>query len=297
MTAKCRWGVILALGLMLTTAAARAQQKSCDDLMKEAEAVWLTRDYDGSDKLLEEAKKICPERAEIYWRSCRNEYDRIEDTPREQKPTKDELVKRYRGIEATAAKCSELDPNDGNCTFWKGVGMGRRGTTQGILSSLDEADDLEQVLLKAESQNPQYHSSDGSANTLGDIYNALGMFYRVLPEWLCTIGIKQIVGTCGDLDKSVEYNRKAVAREGKRIEYQKELGISLICRGQKRNKPEEVEEGKKILTDLQSFAEFKRTDPIDKKHAQDILADPKLACGYSRDAQQEQSQETYKGPK
>jgi hypothetical protein len=288
--------MVLALGLGVA-GAGRAQDKSCDDLMKDAESAWVKQNYDGSDKILEQAKKSCPNRAEVYWRQARNEYDRIEEIPRDKKPKKDELIKRYRGIEALADKCSQLDAKDGSCLQWKGIGMGRRGTTQGILNSLGEAKDLEKTFLAAEKLAPQYKSDNGAANALGDIYNALGQLYRVLPEWLCTIGIKQIVGVCGSLDKSVDYNKKAVAREPKRIEYQKELGIALTCRGTQKKKPDDVEAGKKILTDLQSLPEVKKTDAIDKQHAKDVIANPKIACGYSRDAQQEQSQDAYKGPK
>jgi tetratricopeptide (TPR) repeat protein len=278
-------------GLRLTAA-----DNPCADEMKKAEQLWMNNDYNGSDKVLDEAMQKCPDLAELYWRKARDEYDRIEDLPRDQKPGKDELIKRYRGIEALAAKCMELEPNNGDCWLWKGIGQGRRGTTQGILNSLTEAADLERTFLKSASLKPQYRSANGAANSLGDAYNALGQFYRVLPEWLCTFPFKQLVGTCGDLAKSVEYQRKAVAREPQRIEYQKELGISLICDGQKHDKPEEVTEGKKILNDLQALPEIKKTDPIDKQHAKQILADPSLACGYSRDAQQEQSKEAYKGP-
>ncbi len=291
--------LILVTGLLAMAAIAgwrlSAADNPCAEQVKQAEQVWLANDYDGSDKVLDEAMKTCPNLAELYWRKARNEYDRIEDIPRDKKPSKDELIKRYRGIEALAAKCTELEPNNGDCYLWKGIGMGRRGTTQGILNSLTEAAELERNFLKAVSLKPQYRSANGAANSLGDAYNALGQFYRVVPEWLCTFPFKQIVGTCGDLAKSVAYQRKAVAREGKRIEYQKELGISLICDGQKHEKPQEVEEGKKVLNDLQSLPEFKKTDQIDKQHAKQILADPSLACGYSRDAQQEQSKEAYKG--
>jgi hypothetical protein len=288
--------VILALGA-LPLARAAAQDKSCDDLMKDAEAAWVKNDYDGSDKILEQAKKTCPDKAEIYWRIARDDYDRIEDIPRDKKPSKDDLIKRYRAIESLADKCAQLDPKDGNCLQWKGIGMGRRGTTQGILNSLGEAKDLEKTFLAGEKLNPQYKSANGAADSMGDIDNALGQLYRVLPEWLCTIGIKQIVGVCGDLNKSVEYQRKAVARQPKRIEYAKELGVSLMCRGEKKSQPADTEEGKKILNDLQSYPELKKTDAIDKQHAKDVIANPKLACGYSRDAQQEQSQDAYKGPK
>jgi len=271
-----------------------AEDKSCGELMRRAEEVWLGQDYSGSDKVLAEARKICPRRAEIYWRIARNEYDRIEDLPRGQRPEKEALIERYRGIEALAEKCMELDPADGDCYFWKGVGMGRRGTTQGILSSLDEAKDLEEIFLKAEKLQPQYRSANGAANTLGDIYNALGQFYRVVPEWLCMFPFKRMVGTCGDLDKSVEYNRKAVLREPKRIEYHKELAVSLLCRGRKKDRPADIEEGKKVFAVMLSLPEVKKTDPIDKEHARQILANPKLACGYSRDAQQEQGKDEYK---
>jgi tetratricopeptide (TPR) repeat protein len=291
--------IILVTGLVLLAAVGAWRLMAadqCQDQVKQAEQLWLSSDYAGSDKVLDDAMKTCPNLAELYWRKARNEYDRIEDIPRDKKPAKDVLIGRYRGIEALAAKCMQLEPNNGDCYLWKGIGMGRRGTTQGILNSLTEAADLEKAFLKAESLKPQYRSANGAANSLGDVYNALGQFYRVVPEWLCMIGLKQIVGTCGDLAKSVDYQRKAVAREPKRIEYQKELGISLICDGQKHDKPQEVEEGKKVLNDLQSLPEFKKTDKIDKQHAKDILANPSLACGYSRDAQQEQSKDAYKAP-
>lgn len=271
-----------------------AQDQPCPELFKQAEELWLKHDYDGSSKLLEQAKKVCPNNAEILWRQARDTYDRIEDTPRDKKPDKKALIELYRGIEAVADKCAQLEPQNGECYFWKGVGMGRRGTTQGILSSLGEAKDLEATLLKAEGLKPQYHSANGAANTLGDIYNALGQYYRVVPEWLCNFPFKQAIGTCGDLNKSVDYNRKAIAREPKRIEYQKELGVSLICRGQKKDSAADVTEGKKVLTDLQALPDVKKTDPIDKQHAKEIIENQKLACGYSRDAQQEQSQEAYK---
>jgi len=117
-----------------------------------------------------------------------------------------------------------------------------------------------------------------------------------VPEWLCTFGIKQIVGVCGDLKKSVAYHRKAVAREPKRIEYQKDLAISLLCYGQKHDDKNAVEEGKKILAALQALPNVKYSDPIDKEHAKAILKDPNLACGYSRDASRNRARIRTRGP-
>jgi len=119
------------------------------------------------------------------------------------------------------------------------------------------------------------------------------MFYRVVPQWLCHFPLKQIVGTCGDKKKSVKYQRKAVACLPNSIEMNKELAVSLLCHGQENNRPEEIEEARKILKNLHSMSEFALFDTIDKEHATTLLADPSLACGYQRDAQQEVSQEAY----
>jgi hypothetical protein len=284
----------LAAMAMVFLAGPGAADNSCDELMQKAEALWVGQDFNGSDRLLSQAQKTCPDRPELYWRRARNEFDRIEAIPRELKPGKDELMARYNALEKLADQCISLDDKDGNCWEWKAVAMGRRGTTQGVINTLPEVDDLEKVLLKAESLKPSYRSVNGAADSIGDIDSMLGQFYRALPEWICAFPFKQIVGTCGDMDKSVAYQEKAVAREPQRIEYRKELAISLLCRGQRRERPEEMEEAKKILRSIESMPEIKPSDKVDKQHARMILADPSLACGYSRDAQQEQSREALK---
>jgi len=230
----------------------------------------------------------------LYWRKIRNEYDRIEAIPRDKKPEKEELIKRYQAMEALAESCIEQDSSDGNCLLWKGIAMGRRGTTQGTLKSLSDVDEIEAIWLKVEKLNPQYRAANGSANALGDTYTALGQLYRVVPEWLCIFPFKQIFGACGDIEKSVGYQWKALAREPKRIEYAKELAVSLLCYGQRKDDPAAIEEAKKVLAELQAYPEIKPTDAIDKQHAKMLLQDPSLACGYSRDAQQEQSRDAYK---
>jgi tetratricopeptide (TPR) repeat protein len=285
--------LILAACVLLTISVGNAEEKSCDELMQDSEQLWLTGKFDDSDKAIDEAMKICPDRAEAYWRKARNIYDRIEAIPRDQKPDSSTLIERYNELEGLADKCIELDENEGTCYMWKGIGIGRRATTQGVLKSLWSATKIRDAWLKALSLNPPYRAANGTANTMGDCNHALGMYYRVLPEWLCYFPLKQIFGTCGDKEKSVEYQRKAVALEPKRLEYLRGLGVSLLCYGQSYDKPEAVEEGKKILQEMQSIPEIKLYDKIDKAHARMLLEDPSLACGYQRDLQQEQSEEAY----
>jgi hypothetical protein len=288
---------VIVLGLttcvVLTVPVGIAGNKSCNELIRKSEKLWMDDRFDESDSLLNEAMELCPKRAELYWRMARNEYLRLEAMPRGQKPGTDELIERYRSIEALADRCIELDAEDGLCWLFKGVAIGRRSTTQGILKSLFLAAEVEEAWLKTASLKPRYRAENGAANALGDCYYALGMFYRMVPEWLCYFPLKQIIGTCGSLEKSVEYQRKAVACEPESVGYNKELAVSLLCHGQEYDRPEEIEEAKQILKELQSLPELKPTCKIDKEHARMLREDPALACGYQRDAQQELSQESY----
>ncbi len=269
----------------------------CAEMIQQAEALWMENKFDESDKFLNEAIQKCPQCSEGYWRKARNIYERIETIPRDQKPPKDELVKRYRVMEAFSKKGYEINDKCAQCYLFYGAALGRIGTTQGLLKSLFLADDVEQAWLKAVSLKPTYRSANGANHTVADTYYALGMFYRLVPEWLCYFPLKQLIGTCGDKEKSIEYEKKAVELEPSRVEFHKELGISLICHGQKYDRPKEVEEGKKILKGLQSLPERKPFDRIDKQHALTIIDDPSLACGYQRDAQQELDKEAYEKQK
>jgi hypothetical protein len=290
-------GIILgfAVCLLWTVSLVNAREKSCHELVQESERLWLEDKLDESDELLGAALKICPNRAELYWRKARNEYVRLEAIPRDKKPDQDQdiLIQRYQAVEALADKCIELDGEDGICWLFKGAALGRLVTTQGALGSLFLIDDMEAAWLKAEELKPQYRSKDGAANALGGTYYALGMFYRVAPEWLCYFPLKQIFGTCGSLEKSILYQRKAAALEPTSIAYNKELAVSLLCHGQEYGEPGEIGEAKKILKELQSYPELNPSCKIDKDHARMILEDPSLACGYQRDTQQEVSKEAY----
>jgi tetratricopeptide (TPR) repeat protein len=283
----------LVLCALLIVSPVSAEEKSCNELIDESEQLWMETRYDESDKKLDTVMEMCPDMADAYWRKARNDFDRIESIPRDKKPDKDILIQRYYAIEALADKCIELDENNGSCWLWKGVGIGRRGTTQGVLRSLFLADDVEGAWLKALSLKPTYHSADNRDNALADAYYALGMFYRLVPEWLCYFPFNLLIGACGDKEKSIEYEREAVALSPNRIQFHRALGVSLLCHGQTYDKPEEIAEGKKILKDLQSMLEVRPYDYIDKEHARMLLADPSLACGYQRDAQHEVSKEAY----
>lgn len=282
--------IIAVLAVSLLAGGLISAAGSYEEMIDRAEQLWMQDKYVESNRVLEEIIRLYPDKAEPYWRQARNNYDILEDIPREQKPGKDVLIEKYREVERLGSRCEELAPQDGNCYLWHSIGMGRRGTTQGVLNSLGEIDDMEGLLLKAIDLKPPYRAENGVANAMGDAYNAIGQFYRVVPDWRF---LQWVFGAKGDIDKSVEYQRKAVEREPDRIEYIKEFGVSLVCRGRKTGSHADVEEGKKQLERIAGLPSIKPSDMIDKQHAKDLIADPDLACGYSRDAQQEVSREAY----
>ena len=288
---------VVVLGLLvsvfLIVPLAGAVEKSCDELIAESEQLWMESKFDESDSPLDQVMKQCPKLSAPYWRKARNIYERQEAVPREKRAEKKVLLKQYKELENLADKCIELDEKDGNCWLWKGAAIGRTATTKGILTTLWVAEDVEKAWLTGEPLKPAYRSKDGSASTLADIYYALGMYYRVVPEWLRHFPLKQIFGTHGDKAKSVEYQRKALKIEPQRIEFHKELAASLICYGNSYDKPEAIEEGKKLLIGLQSLPVLKDSEKVDKDHAKLLLSDLSLACGYQRDKQQEVSKEAY----
>jgi len=277
----------------LSASNGNAEEKSCDEMLKESEKLFLENKFDKVDALLDAVMKKCPKLSEPYWRKCMNIYERYEKIPRDRKPPKEDLVKAYEELEAWADKGIELNENDAGCWFWKGSGIGRQGSTKGILTMLWAASEVEGYWLKAaELENP-HRAYNGYYSGKADTYYALGQYYRLVPEWMKHFPFKQIFGTHGDKKKSIEYQRKAVAIEPERVEYHKELAVSLICHGNSYNNPEEIEEGKKILINLNSLPAIKETDKIDKEHARMLLKDLSLACGYNRDKQQELSIEEY----
>ncbi len=280
---------VLAIGVLLAVSSWGGEE-NCDEAVSRAERLWLNDGYEESNKVLDEAMELCPARAEVYWRRARNNYDILEHIPRDRKPGKVELIGRYREIEDLGRKCAEVDPEDGTCYVWQAIGMGRRGTTQGVLNSLRDVKDMEALLLRAIYLKPAYRAEGGRSSAMADACTALGMFYRVVPDWKF---IEWVFGTRGDINKSVKLQSMAVELEPQRIEYVKELGISLMCRGERTGNQADIEEGKKHLEKVKDLPVIKPSDLIDKEHAKDLLADPGLACGYSRDAQQEVSQDAF----
>ncbi len=221
-----------------------------------------------------------PDDVDLYWLAARSLFEVAEtyqrtDTSVDKKAMYEEMI-------ALADQGLALDPDNAHLRFARGIGKGRLGTTRGVLSSLFMARDIEGDWLAAYDSDHRYSSLDGNEQLPCDAALTLGIFYRLVPDWWI---VKVIAGTRGDLGKSVSYLEKADACSPGRIQITKELGVSRICKGQKEDDPDLVERG---LADLKRGKQIQTTTAsgrIDHKHLDMLLADPSLACEYSRDGQ------------
>jgi len=235
--------------------------------------------YGESQKILMDVYKADPENKEVYWMIARNYYFIGELLP---KNKEQEKLDAFIQCQEWANKGKAKDPNVAGNYFFSGVGMGQESVIRGIFKSLNKAKTTEDLFLKTLAMHPTYKSDwdsiEGGANL------ALCQFYRKVPDKAI---MQWLYKTRGNLDKSVSYCQAALKILPDRIDYNKEMGVALICRGNKKNMPADVAEGKNYLEKaigLPAKTEINKFDQADSKR---LLADPKLACGYSRSKQEE----------
>ncbi len=217
-----------------------------------------------------------PEESETYWRIARNYWRVGESLPVEDKEGR---ILYFEKAESWAARGLEIDPDCAACMLWKFVSMGRQATTRGLLSAVRDVREMDALLTRGIELEPDQRDEAGNT-TLGNLYYAGAVFYRVIPEswWL-----RLFVGVRGDKDRSLEYARRAVEISSIRVDYRVELGAVLLCLGATRDEPKRLDEGMRVLREARTLDNYLGTDSLDKDHATTLMTSPQMACGYSRD--------------
>lgn len=232
-----------------------------------------------------------PDDPDALWRLARALYEKGELMSSQGRPDSERLP-LYAQAQALSHHAQEVAPEDGLGYLWEGVALGRVATSKGILSQLFTAKEIEQLWLTALTKHTSYASASGNSTFPGDVYNALGQFYRLCPDWAA---MKWIAGTRGDIDMSVSYQRRLVQAEPQRIEGLKELGVSLLCKGIKQDDEAAKTEGRQWLQKALALPTKNPVDRIDHAQIPTILAREDEACEYSRDGYEDTSESAYKG--
>ena len=230
-----------------------------------------------------------PENIDLYWHISRFLFEIGERYDRNDKTVDKNAL--YKEMLGWAEKGLEKDPEHPHLWFAKGVAKGRQSTTKGVLGMLWMLQDIEQAFLKVANTGYTYKAMGTGEHLPCHAYQTLGIFYRLVPDsWF----VKLLAGTRGSLDKSLDWMEQANSCSPGRIGIMKELAVTLQCIGTSRKDEASLQRGEAMLKSVMTMPATTDTEVIDLKHAPKLVEDPKLACGYSRDGQQEQDEKALK---
>lgn len=267
----------------------KENEKQYNKYLKKASDCLVKYEFEKSIKYAEESLKYKPKDFLMRALICLNYYEIGEQLDVKKDDEKDKREEIYDKMLEVAEEGIENAPDHGECYFMRGLARARIATTSGILYNLFKARSIKNDWLKAVELKSEYVTPTGE-DLLASSYIALGAYYRLCPSFFL---LKLIFGIDGDLDKSVEYCKKAYELDPERIEIVKEYGVSLISRGLDNDDEKEIEKGKKYLKMIPDLPIRLKTDPIDIQHSKMLLNDIELCPGYSRDQQQDISEEAY----
>ena len=247
-------------------------------------------EFEESLQECEAALKYKPDDFLIRAMMCLDYYEIGEKLDAHKSEDKDRKIEIYDTMMVIANEGIRCAPDKGECYFMRGLASARRATTKGVFSELFTAKQIETDWLVSVDRTSDYTTPNGE-NLQASSCIALGVYYRLCPTFFM---LKWIFGISGDLDKAVTYCTRAYILDSTRIEIVKELGVALITRGLDRNNNADIEAGKEYLRKVPTLPLRLQTDKIDIQHSKMLLNDISLCPGYSRDEQQDISEEAFK---
>ncbi len=247
------------------------------------EEMYRDHRFDEGLKLSTERLAAHPDDADLYWHVMRFMYEVGERYGREDKTI--DKVAFYEEMAEVAEAGLVVAPGHPHLTFGRGLAHARLGTTKGVLATLGLAADVEADWTAAANAEGFYYVSLGGAEELPcDAMLSLGVFYRLVPDSRI---VQALAGTRGDIAKSVEYTSAANACSPGRIHAVKEMGAAQLCSGHRSGDALMTEKGRATLGAGLALVPQDPLDGVDLRHMGMLLANPKLACEYSRDGQQD----------
>jgi len=92
----------------------------------------------------------------------------------------------------------------------------------------------------------------------------------------------------GDLDKSIKFHKQTLKTKPTEAEYSTELGASYLCKWKMDKDDDALKIGKEVLSRCSKLpVPRSATSKISHRDCSRLIKNPKLACGYSKDRQQE----------
>jgi len=193
-------------------------------------------------------------------------------------------------VEQANRKCLKIDKENANCTFWLGAAMGKIATIDGVFASLNKGKEILDLFEKAYN-SPYNYKIDRGISFKGNASIALGVFYRVIPDFFL---LRWFFDISGDLNKSIKYHTKAKEFDGMaRLDNTLYLSSVLLCKSGNAPKSKLTKEANKLLDFLvvqTSNSSYYRAVIEGGKH---IKKKPTDACGYTIARIQERDEKAF----
>jgi hypothetical protein len=254
-----------------------------DRALQEATELLYDARFTEGEARLREAISLRPDDPAPYWMMARLRYLALEG--RAETLTLSERIGGYEEAEHWADEAVARAPGRAEGYLWQAIAHGRIATSAGSLNLALRGwlggrgpSWLESTMRKAVSLPEEFRFFGFS--TRADALHALAQFYRLAP----TAWYMSLVGTRGNIDRSIELSREAVALQPVRIEYRKELAVELLCRAA----DGDASAAREQLDALKAIPAITPIDRIDQAHASALpRASQNSLCSYSRDWFQE----------
>lgn len=256
--------------------------RAVDSRYLELEELFTRGEADKGLARTDELLKSAPDDPELLIHRFRFLFEKGERVARADKSVDKEAL--YQEMLDLTTRGLALAPDHPRFLWGRGIATARLGTQRGILASLRSATEIERLWSDVAASGYTYQSLGREEVLPCDAELALGMFYRMVPDWWI-VGV--IAGTKGDLDRSLALVEKSDRCQPGRLRAVKELGVTQLCIAHKRGDDDMRERGIQTLTRARTFATARPTDVIDVRHTEMLQRDPSLACTYSRDGQLE----------
>ena len=217
-----------------------------------------------------------PDDVHTGWRLARDLVRLGESLPRSRDG---ERLGVYEEAFATARHARRVDPRCAECCLYEFAALGRIANAKGVFESVAVVREASELLPTClEMQSPTWTDTPDRRES-GNLYLGAAMYFRLLPNnWWA----ERLLGVRGDANQAVHWARKAVDDTPERVDYTVELGLGLICLGDRSGDDTRRDEGLALLAEAQSLPDRTATDPLDRKRAAEVLRDPSRACGDSR---------------
>jgi tetratricopeptide (TPR) repeat protein len=254
------------------------------ELLRRSTELLYDQRFAAAEAALLEAQRLAPQADEVRWMRARVAYLEGESAAASDRQGRLEAFER---AERLADEAVALAPEHGEGWLWRGIARGRITTTQaGLRLALDVLrgergpDYVAACFERAIALEPDYVHFGFSA--AGDARAGAAQLYRLLPAG---VWARPLIGVARDLDRAVALAREAQRLQPVRVEYAKELGVALRCRGAERGTAADLDEAQRVLEAALALPVRTPYERTDHRHVEELLAQPpERACAYSRDA-------------